>query len=134
MQAGKTVQDKPERNCHDPAGQRRCTGDDTCPAALDLDDSIARRDREGTAQREKSPQSKNQIAHFFHLRPSNTNRLLTKSPQPKSDRPVRGHSCHHRSGAPRPRRETQPKIPRTVGPANRLPRQTEPFTYEAPWP
>jgi len=83
MQAGKTVQNKPERNCDDPAGQRRCTGDDTGPAALDLDDSIAREDREGTAQREKNSQSKNEIAHFFHLRPSNTNRLLPKSPTQK---------------------------------------------------
>src|ERR1700720_4287435 len=71
MQAGKTVQDKPERNCHDPAGQRRGTGDDTGPAALDLDDSIARGDRKGTAKREKNSQSKNQIAHFstFGLEP-----------------------------------------------------------------
>jgi hypothetical protein len=83
MQAGKSVQDKPERNCDDPAGKRRCTGDDTGPAALDLDDSIARGDRERAAQREKNSQSKNQIAHFFHLWPSNTNRLLAKTPTQK---------------------------------------------------
>src|ERR1700730_15333118 len=108
MQARKTVQDKPERNCHDPAGQRRCTGDDTGPAALDLDDSIARRDREGTAEREKSAQSKNQIAHFIHFRPSHSNPLVKLS--------------------------QQPKIRRTFGPANCLPRQTGPLTYEAAWP
>src|SRR3981189_585312 len=108
MQAGEAAQDKSERNCHDPAGQRPCTGADTGPAALDLDDSIARGDREGTAQREKSSKSKNQIAHFFPLRPSHSNPLVMLS--------------------------QQPKIRRTFGPANCLPRQTGPLTYEAAWP